>query len=232
MALFTPTSYIGEAGPILGGMVWGIDFQQAACYPGSGTSVFRIFPSSASGTGTLTNGPTFSSENYGILNIVDANPNRYIVFPSTGLPAGNAARTMGIWVRNNLDSAVPIFYGTDSTNAGIGIQQISSGATFRFFGYANDFDVAVPNMFNRWVYMLGTFDGTNAEIWLNGVSYGRSNRSGWNTSLGTNTLNIGRAPWTTADSVNGSVAVAHIYNRVLTRDEILQNFNFYKPRYI
>ena len=139
---------------------------------------------------------------------------------------------MGIWCINNNTNACPIAYGSANTNQAFGFQQFNTnGVTFRFFGYANDYDVTVPAMFNRWVYMVGTFDGTNAEVWVNGVSYGRSNRSTWNTVVGTNSLQLGRT-FFPGNYLNGSIPVAHIYNRVLTADEIMQNFNYYKPRYL
>ena len=76
------------------GLVLAIDFANPKSYPGSGTTVYDL---SGNGyNGTLTNGPTFSTE-YGGALVFDGS-NDYIQFANTIL-SGTGDFTISIWFR-------------------------------------------------------------------------------------------------------------------------------------
>jgi hypothetical protein len=215
---------------ITDGLVFYADAGNLSSYAGSGSVVYGLnYVTSTPITGTLTGGYTSL---YGGTFVLSSSLQNGIVFSDSGMPAGTSARTLGGWVYNNGTGGNPLWYGTAATNQGIGIQQISSGNTFRFYGYANDYDEAVTNMYNRWVYMVGTFDGTNAKIYLDGTLIGTSNRSGWNTVLG-GYLTLGKTIFAgnPGNWVNGYLSVGQIYNRVLSDAEVLQNYNAQSSRF-
>ena len=100
------------------------------------------------------------------------------------------------------------------------------------YGYSNDYDATVTNMWSRWVYMVATFDGTDAKIYLNGSYIGTSNRSGWNTVLG-GYLTLGKTIFGISGNwINGYLSVGQIYNRVLSDAEVLQNYNAQSYRFV
>jgi hypothetical protein len=238
MSIFTAINQQTANDFVRNGLVFYVDSNNATSYPGSGTSCFQVPNLGLTPrTGTLQNGVTFSSQNGGTFSLASAN-SRYITFSDTGLPAGQTARTLSVWLYNNNTNGNSIWYGTGAPNQGIGMQQLNSnGTVFRFYGYANDYDITVTstqgNMWNRWTNMVGTFDGTNAGVYLNGEFMGSSNRSGWNTVLG-GTLALGATVFSGSPGnyVNGFLPTAQIYNRVLSFAEIRQNYNFFKPRFL
>ena len=236
MSVFTAINQQTANDFVRNGLVFYVDSNNSDSYPGSGTSCFQVPNLGLTArTGTLVNGVTFSSQNQGVFGFASASSRR-ITFSDAGLPSGTSARTLSVWVYNNNTNANPIWYGTGATNQGIGMQQLNAnGTVFRFYGYANDYDITVTstqgNMWNRWVNMVGTFDGTNAGVYLNGEFMGSSARA-WNTTLG-GTLALGATTFgSPSNFVNGFLPTAQIYNRVLTFAEIKQNYNFFKQRFL
>lgn len=237
MALFTATNQQTANDFVRNGLVFYVDANQESSYPGSGTSCFQVGNLGLTPrTGTLINGVTFASQNGGTFGMASAS-SRYITFSDTGLPTGTSPRTLSVWMYNNNTNGNSIWYGTAATNRGIGMQQLNSnGTVFRFYGYANDYDITVTstqgNMWNRWTNMVGTFDGSVAAVYLNGDYMGSSSRA-WNTLLG-GTLSLGATVFSGSPGnfINGFLPTAQIYNRVLTFDEIKQNYNYFKPRYL
>jgi hypothetical protein len=212
------------------GLVFYVDAGDLSSYAGSGTLVNGLnYVTGTPKTGSLSGGYTSL---YGGTFVLSSSLENGIVFSDSGMPSGSQSRTLGAWVYNDTANGNPLWYGTAATNQGIGMQQISSGNTFRFYGYANDFDTSVTNMWNRWVYMVGTFDGTNAKIYLDGTLIATSNRSGWNTVL-SGFLTLGKTIFggSSGNWVNGYLSVAEIYNRVLSDAEVLENYNRFSSRF-
>ena len=216
---------------ITDGLVFYVDAGNPSSYSGTGTTVYGLnYVTGTPKTGSL-NGDYKSL--YGGTFVLSSSLQNSIVFTDSGMPAGTSPRTLGAWVYNNTAGGNPLWYGTNALNQGIGIQQIgTNGPTFRFYGYANDYDATVTNMWSRWVYMVGTFDGTDAKIYLNGSYIGTSNRSGWNTVLGGN-LTLGKTLFgaTSGNWVNGYLSIGQVYNRVLSDAEVLQNYNAQSSRF-
>lgn len=236
MSLFTPINQQTAGDFVRNGLVFYVDANNQSSYPGSGTTCFQVGNLGLTArNGTLVGGVTYSSQNYGTFGLAAASSQR-ITFSDTGLPTGTSARTLSVWMYNNGSGGNGIWYGTGATNQGIGMQQLNTnGTVFRFYGYANDYDITVTstqgNMWNRWVNMVGTFNGSVAAVYLNGDYMGSSSRA-WNTVLG-GTLALGATTFGAGGNyVNGFLPVAQIYNRVLTFDEIKQNYNFFKHRYL
>lgn len=210
---------------ITDGLIFYVDAGNLSSYARSGSVVYGLnYVTSTPITGTLSGGYTSL---YGGTFVLSSSLQNGIVFSDSGMPSGSQSRTLGGWVYNNGTGGAPVAYGNAATNQGQGLQQIgTNGPTFRYYGYGNDYDETVTNMWNRWVYMVGTFDGTNAKIYLNGSLIGTSNRSGWNTVLAGNTLSVGQTVLAGVNSnfINGYQAQAQIYNRVLSDAEVLQNY--------
>ena len=162
---------------ITDGLVFYVDAGNLSSYAGSGSVVYGLnYVTSTPITGTLSGGYTSL---YGGTFVLSSSLQNGIVFSDSGMPAGTSARTLGGWVYNNAAGGNPLWYGTSNFNQGIGIQQIgTNGNTFRFYGYSNDYDATVTNMWSRWVYMVATFDGTDAKIYLNIILHLIENPSG------------------------------------------------------
>ena len=79
----------------------------------------------------------------------------------------------------------------------------------------------------QWVMMAGTYDGTTAKLYVNGQLVTTQTIS-WNTVQNTN--QIGRQT-NGSEYTNGRISYISYYNKVLSADEMAQNFNAIRGRY-
>jgi len=213
--------------PVSDGLVLYLDAANTRSYSGTGVTAFSI--SGIGSTGTLTNGPTYRTANGG--SFVLDGTNDYIYAPvDTSLFSTQA--TMVIWLKN--DVATP-----------------SSGQT----GISGYFGAGGGNDHYPWAdgaaYMSTFRNGRIGPITLS-ASIGRTSAhmltitadtTSWklyqNTTLITtqsglssvylDNFNIGTSGGTYY--YQGNIYAFMIYNRALSADEILQNYNAFKQRY-
>ena len=229
MSLFNSIGFSSPNNLVTDGLVYYVDASQEPSYPGSGTSWFNM-PGLNTKTGTLTGGVTFESRNYGCLRFNGSNA--YVTMSDSGLPTGTSSRTLAAYVfitGGSTTTPIILNYGSAAPNQAIGLQSLNSGASIRFFGFAADLDAAVtPNLYNRWAYVVGVWDGTRAYVYVDGILLG-SNTYAWNTVLG-GSFEIGKLFFGT-EFLAGLIPVVQIYNIALSQEQIQQNYNYFKPRY-
>jgi uncharacterized protein (TIGR02145 family) len=227
-------SNLGSSGPIItSGLVLHLDAGNTSSYPGSGTTWTDL--SGNNNHGTLINGPTYSSTNSG--SIVLDGSNDYIDF-------GNSASLRAIGGTTNITVSGWAYY----TAYGGGGQSYSvitvKGApwtwllenyldTFRFRIVAGGADVSVGDVsthqLNVWYNVVGTYDGSNMRLYINGVLKNTVPQTG---TLATNTETAKIGTWQGTDyNLTGRVSNVSIYNRVLTAAEVLENYNALRPRF-
>ena len=227
-------SNLGSSGPIItSGLVLHLDAGNTSSYPGSGTTWTDL--SGNNNHGTLINGPTYSSTNGG--SIVLDGSNDYIDF-------GNSASLSAIGGTTNITVSGWAYY----TAYGGGGQSYSvitvKGApwtwllenyldTFRFRIVAGGADVSVGDVsthqLNVWYNVVGTYDGSNMRLYINGVLKNTVPQTG---ALATNSETAKIGTWQGTDyNLTGRVSNVSIYNRVLTDAEVLQNYNALRPRF-
>jgi hypothetical protein len=85
---------------------------------------------------------------------------------------------------------------------------------------------ATPLNVGQW-YMLTGVQGTTLDIYINGIL---SQSISTNVNVTTNNINLGRYQ-SGGRQLNGNIAHVSIYNRVLTTQEIKQNFEAFRGRY-
>lgn len=234
MAGFTGTPPI-----VTDGLVFVVDAANYESYPGSGTTWYDL--SGNGNNGTLTNGPIFDSGNGG--SIVFDGSNDYIRVPSAQSFIPTTNMTIEVWqYMEGRDST--ILMATDGNGA---------NEVLLYNGWANlineKFGVAfnspsvntwlVSNItppLNTWTHICVTKNGTTVSLYFNTV-FDNSNTQIGDVSVGVNSpLLIG----VDADSGNegnlgnyfeGNLSNIKIYNRVLSADEITQNYNALKSRF-
>ena len=215
------------------GLVLALDAGNTKSYPGSGTTWTDL--SGRGNTGTLTNGPTYSSANGG--SIVFDGTNDY----ATVSNQTTANFTLGCWLKTTATSLTGSF-----AYDGNGV--IWSDV----YGGANDFVFAVLN--NKVSFWTGDGGGSNIDgttsintgswFYITIVKDGTnsSKKIYVNTTLeatGTCTANlltanpIIRIGGNTLDNkyFNGNIAKASVYNRALSAAEVSQNFNALRGRF-
>jgi hypothetical protein len=113
---------------------------------------------------------------------------------------------------------------------------------FPFINGSNDFVFLVtsgttlrttsPITNNTWYNVTITIQGTNHEMYLNGVSEDSTTTGGSFNPDVTKNLYIGRATPPDPFFSNSNISSVKIYNRALTQSEITQNYNTQKYRFI
>ena len=101
-------------------------------------------------------------------------------------------------------------------------------------GSANTYSQQLDNYFDTdWVYVTIVGDGTKVIYYRNGIFFQTgSNLGTLSTGNSTRTLFIGGVSNLTASFLwNGNISQTSIYNRDLTGEEILQNYNTTKIRF-
>jgi hypothetical protein len=84
-----------------------------------------------------------------------------------------------------------------------------------------------------WYYILGTFDGLNTRIYLNGQykSISTNSTSATIKTVASQPIALASFGSTFQFNTNCNISLAQIYNRPLAASEILQNYNAQKSRF-
>jgi hypothetical protein len=214
------------------GLVLCLDAADRTSYLGSGTTWFDL---AGSNNGTLTNGPTFNSTNGGS-----------IVFDGVDDYVG---------LGNNLDQNGPlsimswIYTTTISSGARVVVSNCNvvgnqqdyvleiNRTAAKVGAFWGDVLLLVSNqslVVNQWYYVgfvrSGSTGNWNLNIYINGT-----NDSNTTTSVNPNATNagtaIGRAGDYTSQYFSGRISNVQFYNRALSAQEVLQNYNAQKGRF-
>ena len=203
-------------------VLW-LDAGQSTSYPGTGTTWTDL--SASNTTSTLTNGPTYTSENGG--SIVFNGTNNYI---STSLTPNTTQGSMSVWFKMNLlkdyNTLIDNLVGANDWELWVYATGIA-----RFRTTANNTDIIVDSPVlsaNIWYNITVCWSATSSELYTNGIL------SSQDTTMATRTvpttLNIGGGNAGNT-KFNGFISIVQIYNRALTADEVQQNFNALRRRY-
>lgn len=210
------------------GLVLCLDAANIKSYPRSGTS-WRDLTINGN-NGTLTNGPTFDSSNGG--NIVFDGVNDYV--PVNIQNIGTFNSTVMFVVKLPIYSGVQrciLSYRTDINNLYIGKRNQGIFCYYGGLSPSPNFDAGNITD-NSICFVTVTLDSTNTAIstYVNGVLAGTATRTGWPSSNNT-VLNLGYDAGGTNEYMLGNMYMFAHYNRVLSAQEILQNFNVLRSRF-
>lgn len=215
---------------VTSGLTLCLDAGFTPSYTTSGTSWYDL--SYSSNNGTLTNGPTFNSNNGG--SIVFDGVDDYCSLPNTNtLSAGTGDFTFNAWIYptswpNNTWSPI---YVTSTTN-GIWIGQNSSNQfVLRAFGVADRLQFSpVPNT-NTWTNVTITRIGTTATLYYNGVSM-TSSTTNQNFIQGVTYIGNDVGPGASPSYYQGRISNIQFYKNIgLTSAQVLSNYNALLPRF-
>ena len=218
----------GIGGPdiVTDGLVLALDAANPKSYPGSGTTWKDL--SGQGNNGTLTNGPTFNSENNGIIVFDGSNDYIQLGYKPNLL---NNDITQEAWVNADvLSSWHGIISNMPSWGTGFSLQigpnqriaAMVSGAYLR---------TSWTPSTGVWYHIVSTHrssDNLNV-LYVNGVEENTLTRSITYSSNAITTIGLfytgGSLPF------SGKMFGVRSYNRALTSDEVLQNYNAVKSRF-
>jgi hypothetical protein len=211
---------------VTNGLVLSLDAGNTKSYPGSGTT--WLDKSGYGNNVILTNGPTFDSgsilfdgsNDYGNISTSPnlTNPLTVCAFVNTSFITGSNQVIYGP-VANGSDNWLSI----SNNRAQIYATQASD---------VNNFVVTGNTVIeaNKWYHITGIVNNNIISLYVNGVFEAASSAQaftvgGWNSTARIGQRATGQFPF------NGRIAYVHGYNRVLSSQEILQNYNATKSRF-
>lgn len=202
------------------GLIFAVDAGNLVSYENGDTTTHSL---TGSNSGTLVNGIGFDSNNGGFWSF-DGVDDKIAI---TNGWNSNGASTCFWWRNDSSNSWDGSFFGT--SNNGSRVVRLVSPTVIRYFGGVNNYDYTVPTMaLNTWYYCVISDNGTGARIYLNGVE----STSGLNPSQPIFIDQIGRYHnGGTIYDFEGDISSVKVYNRALTAEEVLQNYNATKSRY-
>lgn len=221
------------------GLVLYLDAGNTKSYPGSGTTWTDL--SGNGNNGTLTDGPTYSSNNGGYLSFDGIDD--YVSLPASSLPTGNQI-TFCIWnygttaqqssVISFIDANdvrlfnihLPWSDGTVYFDAGDG----TAGGNVGF--YDRIAKLAAANEYQGWAYWCFTKNATSGimSIYRNGLLWLTSSALFEPIGTPSSTGSLGGRTILGGFHV-GNISSASFYSRELTTAEIQQNFNALRGRF-
>ena len=216
-----------SSGPdiITSGLILSLDAGDRKSYPGSGT--LWTDRSGNSINGTLVNGPTFSSGNAG--SIVFNGVNHWATLPSTPKFAfGTNPYTINIWYKlstvSNYSCLISLG-GSNSPYGGLYVNRFSSNSLL-FYANGIRLQPTVEQLQDVWYNI--TFIGNSSSLYLNSV---KLQESVYSTNFPQQGFIIGANHSAYSECMRGNISIVQIYNRALSAQEILQNFNATKSRF-
>jgi len=213
------------------GLVMWLDAGRLTSYPGSGSSLTDLTVNFYNATGV--NSPTFSTSEGGggSIKFVRASSQYASVYriPDSQWTSSWSVSTWVNFTSVNGGDNVLVGHGVQSANSGLHLTE-RNGTTY--FGlYANDIAGTISLSANIWYNLVWTYNSSGylKQIYVNGV-FDTSGGSVAYSGSGTNT-EIARYPWSSGVLGNNNIAIMCFYNKVLSANEILQNFNADRSRF-
>ena len=205
------------------GLVLNLDATDAASYAGTGTTWTNLVSGGANGT--ITGGAGYSSANGGQLTFDGSDD--YIAVTLTKA----ASCTFSCWARTTTLAGDPMLFNAGPIGTGPDLFIAPSGGGIfwnTWDGYAAKFANIPANLtngsFHNYVVVNNSVSG--ASLYYDGALLGSTT---YKNAAANTTLVIGGAP--TGYMWNGGIAVFMVHNKVLTFDEVTQNFNAHRSRY-
>ena len=224
------------------GLVLHLDAGRAESFGGDGTTWRDL--SGNNNNGTLVNGVGFSAEDGGSLEFDGVN-DRVVVPTNDGFGQINSSPTISLEMWANLNR---------KSGGGTQFQQVAGFRTakFEFFfllldlsgssvstearittkNTYYDINVNYTTFFNSWTHIVFTANSNRTDLYLNGSLVGSNTNVSGEFGATSGNFIIGMHPDNIEFPTKGNIGSTKVYNRALTAQEVLQNYNALKGRYI
>lgn len=224
--------FANNAPIVTDGLVFYVDAGNGNSYPGSGTTWSDLI---GSNDGTLTNGPTYSSDNGG--GIVFDGSDDYVSINEGGLsfPNDSADFTCEVVVRlDDIITQQSFFQQEDSGGTGRSwIFLRNNSGNHAISSYLGSSDLLLTSLgvpLVDTVYQLHIkYESGVLHIGYNGAWYQSSTRSIDENCTGGFRIGSGKSA---GFKVDGNIYYVRVYNKALSASEILQNYNALKNRFV
>lgn len=225
-----------------------LDAANPKSYSGSGNTWFDI--TGRANHGTLVNGPSYSSNSGGFISCDGTND--YIeILDNSIFDFGANNFSVEYWFRKNATSSNSNYWGVNKWNTGasagtnewvLSLGNSSSGIgesiEFAIESGSTSYAMIIPNTptLHLWNQVVGIRAGAGLSVYMNGALIGTSSPVGITTTTSVNNIS-GRNIRIANSALNNyynkvDSSIVRIYNKALTPDEVKQNYDANKTRYI
>jgi len=212
---------------VTNGLVVYLDAANTRSYSGSGLTANGLVGSINS---SLVNGVGFTSTNNGSF-VFDAT-NDYISM-GTSSSVKPTQLTLACFFKINAINAPNVIVGKQGTGVGAASYALvvqNGKLNFRIeSGGIQDASYTFSNT-STYNYAVGTYDGSTMKLYLNGSLVGTATTSV--SIIYSDSYPLLMGYYANAFATNMNIGLFKLYNRALTAQEILQNYNATKKRYL
>jgi hypothetical protein len=205
-----------------------LDAANTKSYGGSGTTWTDL--SGDGNNGTLTNGPTFSSDNGGSI-VFDGTNDEIDCGSSDNFAFGTGDFTIEFWCNpDTLSTKCMISISSTGTNSTENwqIRYDTSKVKWIYSGTSNVISSSTVSA-GEWTHVVATRSGTTLTLYINAVSEGTGSSSANLSDNGTLRIGCTRAQ---NNYFDGKISNVKLYKgKALTAEEVAQNFNALRGRY-
>jgi hypothetical protein len=222
------------------GLIVHYDFGETNCYNGSGTTITDL--SGVGNNGTLTNSPTYSTTDGGIITFNGSNHYIYrgsVTNPPTTIFSMNVVAK---FADTGAGGRYVMALGRDiGTNGGMAL------IAYGYAGASNELIFELGSGFGRvsagivpstgiWYDLTVTADGTTTKFYVNGTLRNTGTQttgqiaSSPGLSIGSY-LSAAIPPVASSAWFNGNIASVKIYNRELSHADVTKNFRAQRTRF-
>lgn len=219
---------------ITSGLVYHLDAGNPLSYSGSGSTWTDLAGSGISMT--LYGSPSYSSANGGYLSFVPSS-SQYGSTSTSLAAASTWTIEVFIYYNGTNTGGLPCIFtdtfpgSTNTIQWALG-SLAGGGNTALQAGYYSGWNVTPaqsPLTSGNWYHIIGTYDGTNIKLYING-SINQTTASATTPTRNTAGHRIMRR-WDNSDYWGGNLAVLRLYNRALSSTEVSQNYSAQKDRF-
>lgn len=211
------------------GLVLHLDAANYKSYPGSGTTWTDLTINSYNNT--LTNGPTFSSNNAGIIGFDGAN--NYSIVTNANIK-NYTTITANIWMYITSTNAWETYFSYNAEESGLsqgwGLRRQSTNSIFQYWGGTGNTGIKLYKngaLLSTSAASSATISTTTNDNWQM-ITVVATGVSSWNTH---NRLTIATRSDTINSTTNMKTSLFMLFNRELSATEVLQNYNAVKRRF-
>ena len=215
----------GPGNIVTNGLVFYVDAANYLSYTSGSTTWFDL---AGSNNGTLTNGPTFNTGSGG--NIVFDGVDDFISIPINSV-FNTPSVTFEVWANLQTINDRHILYVNWQGNS-LEVNSDRSVVMFNYSSLSQQGARTAASVFNwdTWTHFVGIYDDASQTLrtYINGALLA-TRTSTPSTIYGVTVHKISGTDF--GGEIKGSVASTRHYNRALSADEVLQNYNAQKTRF-
>ncbi len=222
-------------GIIADGLVFNMDAANRACYPQTGTTTHNTI--TAVNSGSFQDDTSFSIDQGGAFNFDGVDD--YIDI-GTPIPQATTEITINVWFKatgapsNNDSAGGCLFAGNPGLSHGPFLSYSWANQLIYWSIYVNEAFTSATSISQNTLYnVCATFNKPTGKIYINGVKQVESDRSRnvtyQNTTSGNRIGEWGNGGY--QRNFNGQIYSVQVYNRALSSNEVLHNYNALKGRF-